>query len=497
MRTPDVVAVLDVGKTNKKIALYDRDLRPVDLRKVSLDAEPGPEEGIYYEPTSRLFEWACDTLGELSKDHSIGGLGITTHGATLAALDGNGDLAHPVLSYLSPAGDRIEAEFDRTFGPPERLHAETCTAPFGFANAAKQILFLQKVFPNDWAKARSILFYPQFLGYLFSRGIAADPTYLGCHSYLWLPEKNEPSPVARTLGVAGMLPARIASPWDSLGGFLPAVADRCGVEAGTPVAVGLHDSNASLLPYLAKGFREFTLNSTGTWTVAMTPSDNFRFEDREIGTKTFYNLSAFGKPVKTALFPGGLEFSEFSSLAGVTVDGDTLDEAAELCRERDLFLTGGIVPGAKAFAESRPAAWLGGESISLEKLREDGLAAAGIDGKRFRAALDLSLAIQSVEVLDRAGRSDGGDVFVEGGFAQNDAYCRLLAALLPRDRVCRTELKEATAFGAALCVRALVDGVSVEDLSAKFSIQVDPVTAPAIEGLEAYAAEYRRRSGEG
>lgn len=493
-KTP-VVAVLDVGKTNKKVALYDRDLRSVDLRRTSLDAQPGSREGEEWEQTDALFEWTCSALRELGAEYEIRAIGITTHGATMAVLDAEGALAHPVLSYLSPAGEEVEEEFNARFGPPERVQAETCTPPFGFANAAKQIFYLRKFHPDAWQRAARLLFFPQYIGFRLTGGEAADPTYLGCHTYLWLPEAGRPSSIAADLGVVDMIPGNVLAPWERLGGLLPGVAEKCGLPAGLPVTVGIHDSNASLLPYLAKDLGNFTLNSTGTWCVAMTPSDSFGFSEEELGTKTFYNLSAFGKPVKTSIFPGGLEYSEFSGLAGEG-EADASGAVEAVCAERELFLTGGIVPGAKAFPGSVPAAHDGGRVVPLEQLREKGLSGAGLDRSAFLAALNLSLAIQTVEVLERAGRTDGTDVFIEGGFSRNDDYCRILAALLPRNRVCRTELAEATAFGTALCSWILADGVSLEDLAGRFAIKVEPVEAPDLPGLAEYANEYRRKAGQ-
>lgn len=489
MEKSSVVAVLDVGKTNKKVALYDEDFKQVDLRKISLDAIPAGD-GIEHEQTEELLSWTCQALADFSGKFDIRGIGITTHGATFAVVDESGALIHPVLSYLSPAGDKVEEEFNERFGPAESIHEETCTPPFGFANAAKQIYFLQKFFPSDWSRAKHLLFFPQYLAFILTGKMAADPTYLGCHTYLWNPSRNEPSGIARALGVDTMIPESILPPWEKVGEVSESVAKKTGVPAGIPVTVGIHDSNASLVPYLAKSFSKFTLNSTGTWCVAMTPSERFDFEPSEIGTKTFYNLSAYGRPVKTAIFPGGLEFSEFSKIIGETVM-EKPEEIDRVCRDAEIFLSGGMIPGAEAFPGSVPVLRLGRQEVSLAELKEMGLDATGIEKDVFLAALNLSLAIQTVEVLNRAGREDGSQIFIEGGFANNPEYCGLLASLLPENRVCLTELKEATAFGAALCAWKMAKGVELEDLAGRFEIVVKPVESRTLPGLESYAEKYR------
>ena len=46
--------------------------------------------------------------------------------------------------------------------------------------------------------------------------------------------------------------------------------------------MGIHDSNANFLPYLAKGYANCILNSTGTWCVAMQSGSARRLTDEEI-----------------------------------------------------------------------------------------------------------------------------------------------------------------------------------------------------------------------
>jgi len=493
MNKTAVAAILDVGKTNKKVSLYNSEFEELAIRKIQLDARDAGD-GLEYEQTEELFDWTCRILAELSEDFDIRALSITTHGATLALLDGDGNLAHPIFSYLSPASEKIEEPFNTRFGPMDKVHAETCTPPFGFANAAKQILFLQTYFPQSWDKVKHLLFYPQYLGYLFTGQMATDPTFLGCHTYLWNPHESKLSEIAHELGVDDKIPSKVLPPWDQLGTISDSLGEKYKLPAGIPVTVGIHDSNASIVPYLAKGFHDFTLNSTGTWCVAMTPSDDLHFKESELGTKTFYSLSAYGNPVKTAIFPGGLEFGEFSDLAGRKDDaGHVVLE--KLCLDQELFLTGGLVPGAEAFPNSKPAAYVGDRCIGIDELKEKGLAAVGIDSADFLAALNFSLAMQTVEVLNRSGRKDGSDIFIEGGFANNQQYCEILAALLPENRCNLTDLKEATAFGAALCAWKLLDNVELESLSSRFEIGIHTIVPVATTGLQEYAEKYLQLSG--
>lgn len=493
MKKTPVVAVLDVGKTNKKLALYDESFKALDLKKINLDAIPGPD-GEDYEQTDALIDWVLETLSSFSDTYEIRVISISTHGATLGVLDSQGRDAYPVLSYLSTAGDSLEESFYEEFGTVEELHRETCTSPFSFANAAKQLNYFKKNRPEVWEKIDRLLFFPQYLGYRLTGQTAADPTYLGCHTYLWKFPEGGPSSVAEKLGSAGFLPARIEAPWDELGTLLPELAKKTGVSPKCKVCVGIHDSNASILPYFAQGLRDFTLNSTGSWCVAMTPSENCDLAPEELGTKTFYNLSAFNTPIKTSIFPGGMEYSEFREKNPEDIEPDD-QQLASIVRERRIFLTGGVLEGAKAFPHSKPGLFVDDVFIPLERINADCLRQHSLAPGEYTAALNLSLAIQTRQTLQRSGLSAGKRVFTEGGFLQNKMYCQILATLLPDNPLEQSDLTEATSFGAALCGWKLDKGIAdLDQFANSFSVNFTPVSPLPLDSLEAYAEAYEQKT---
>ena len=103
--------------------------------------------------------------------------------------------------------------------------------------------------------------------------------------------------MSENLGIVDRLPEQVCRSWDILGTLRPEIADRTGLDPDTIVTMGIHDSNASLLPYLIKSEEDFVLNSTGTWCVIMRPSRDVQFGDEDIGRVVFYNLDAFTHPV--------------------------------------------------------------------------------------------------------------------------------------------------------------------------------------------------------
>ncbi|MEM8893642.1 MAG: hypothetical protein AAGC88_03630, partial [Bacteroidota bacterium] len=106
------------------------------------------------------------------------------------------------------------------------------------------------------------------------------------------------------------------------------------------------------------------------------------------------------------------------------------------------------------------------------------------------AALNISLAIQTKVAFERVGMKDGLPVFVEGGFRHNLPYCKVLSALYPSSEISLTNLYEASAFGAAICGKSVVEKRDPMDMSTEIKIEKDEVKKPQLEGLEDYVYEY-------
>lgn len=155
--------------------------------------------------------------------------------------------------------------------------------------------------------------WPQYLGCLLTGVRGAEPTYLGCHGYLLDIGGKDYSVVAERLGVVDKLPPPpFARSWETLGTLEAGVAARTGLSPSTIVTMGVHDSNAALVPYFVRGFENFVVQDSGTWVVSMSPREEAQFESGELGKEVFFNRSVYGAPVKTTIFRGGAEFDFYS-----------------------------------------------------------------------------------------------------------------------------------------------------------------------------------------
>ncbi|HEX4297492.1 MAG TPA: FGGY family carbohydrate kinase, partial [Devosia sp.] len=181
-----VVAVIDIGKTNAKVALVDlARLRETAMRKTpNVVRTDGPYPHF---DEAHLWEFILDSLRDLGREAPIESISITTHGATAALLDAEGNLALPILDYEFTGLEALTDDYD-TVRPP---FAETGTPRLpGGLNLGAQLFWQQRTHPADFARATSILMYPQYWGFRLTGVRANEATSLGCHTDLWSPHRR-------------------------------------------------------------------------------------------------------------------------------------------------------------------------------------------------------------------------------------------------------------------------------------------------------------------
>ncbi len=487
-----LVAVIDLGKTNKKVALIDQRLQVVDHRSASFPAILDAD-GVLVEQTTAIETWLLDNLADLYRAHPFQALSVTTHGATWAAVADDGTLAIPVIAYehdLGPAAQAtLDADFARLCGPLDMLQDETgtCDLPL-LINPAKMVLFAQQKYGARFARTAHLLNYPQFWGWRLTGALATEATYAANHSFLLDLRAKKPSTAAHTLGVAHAVDCAFKNPWDRLGTLTPEVQRRTGLPA-LPVTVGIHDSNGALLPYLIKNAgRDFVLNSTGTWCVAMHRVSEAVYRPDEIGQKVIFNIDALGGLTKVSFLMGGMDYGLYHGLIGGA------DPAFDAARVNATLQDHGraILPGAYASQFPRRQGGLleGGQEISLADARAGKVPAWFRDEAVAHDLLNVSLALQTEVALRRTGISNTTTIFVEGGFRNNPTFLGVLAALFPETTVACTDLAQATASGAALLGHALLAGTTPAGVGQAIVISERPVARPTIPGLAAYRAAW-------
>ena len=490
------IAVIDIGMTNKKVAVYDDALRQLDARYRVFD--PVMVDGLPCHDLSAMEAWFLEELGRAGKQFPIRAIAVSTHGATFVCLGKDGLPAIPCVYYTHEPGGDFHRRFYERFGPAVELQERTGTPALeAMINPAKGLFFARERFPEQFKNVSAVLPYPQYWGFRLTGRAGAENTYMGCHSYLWDQVERRLSSVARDLGIAPLLPDTLNRSWDTLGTLNETAAERTGLARNTVVTMGIHDSNAALLPHFAKrGESGFTLNSTGTWCVMMNPVGQYGFAPEELGKVVFFNISAFGTPVKTAIFLGGQEFESWSKILMALHQRDDFppyDEGRyrQLLEQADCFLLPELVAGSGQFPGSKPRIVEGGKNWAYEDIASGAARPPCFnDYERAFAVLRLSLVMQSLVALERTGLEPGTDIITEGGFRKNEAYNRLLSAAFPQNRVFLTSIAEASALGAAMTAKMALSGKGLTELAGHFDIDYQEVAKSAIPELFSYRAAW-------
>lgn len=413
------VAVIDIGKTNAKLALVEGETL-AEIAVVTRPNRPLPGPPWPHFDLDGHWQFFLRHLARFHADHGVDAISVTTHGASVVLLDAQGGLAAPMLDYEHPGPDEIATEYHAI--RPD--FAQTGSPRLGAGlNVGAQLHWQLRSCPDLAARLACVVTYPQYWGCRLTGEVACDVTSLGCHTDLWNPWQGGFSTLVAVLGLEGRFaPPRRAD--EMLGGLSPAVAAQTGLRAGTPVAVGIHDSNASLYPYVLGRRAPFSVVSTGTWVVAMAVGGRPVVLDP--ARDVLVNVNALGQPVPSARFMGGREFEMIR--ADSLAMPDDADRRAVL--GRGTMILPAVEPASGPF-QGRQMRWT---------------APADGEGQRM-VALSWYLALMTDACLRLIGAR--GPTIIEGPFSRNGDFLDMLAALRP-DGVEIAGSATGTSAGAAL-----------------------------------------------
>ncbi|MBH0239493.1 FGGY-family carbohydrate kinase [Methylobrevis albus] len=418
------IAVIDVGKTNAKLALVEegslRELTVVTRPNTVLPGPPYPHFDL-----AGHWDFFLHHLRAFHATWGVDAISVTTHGAAAVLLDAAGNLAAPMLDYEHPGPDDLAAAYDAL--RPDFAETGSPRLPHGL-NLGAQLHWLLATRPGLGANLAHVLTYPQYWGWRLTGEIACDVCSLGCHTDLWNPSLGGFSTLVARLGLGEKLgPPR--RPADVLGQLRPAIAAVTGLPRETPVSVGIHDSNASLYPYLLGEQRAFSVVSTGTWVISMATGGAAIVPDQS--RDVLVNVNALGAAVPSARFMGGREYELVRK--GAEPCGTAADRAAVLAR--GILLLPAVEKGSGPFPD-RTARWTAEPATTGERL----------------LALSWYLALMTRTCLDLAGAR--GPVIVEGPFARNPDYLEMLASLSPEGVETAASATGTSTGAALLCLPA-------------------------------------------
>ncbi len=228
MTGPRHIAVIDIGKTNAKLALVDL----YSLTEVAVTTRPNtvlPGPPWPHFDTEGHWAFLKTSLRDFHAEFRIDAISITTHGASVVLLARDGTLAAPVLDYEHTGPDTVSADYD-ALRPP---FAETGSPRLAYGlNVGAQLHWQFRTDPALHGRAAMILTYPQYWAHRLTGVAVTDVTSLGCHTDLWNPHLGQFSTLVDRLNIrAKIAPARRSD--EILGPILPEIAAETGLTPGT------------------------------------------------------------------------------------------------------------------------------------------------------------------------------------------------------------------------------------------------------------------------
>ena len=422
------IAVLDIGKTNLKICLLALDDgRPLSEHKRQnqvLDLAPYPQLDI-----EGIWQWFKLTIKSLTPQYLIQKLVCTTHGATAVCMSADA-IAMPVLDYESNLCCSEDERY-QTLRPP---YAHSLSPNLGVGlNLGRQLHWQAQQYPAEFAKVKHILMYPQYWGWRMSGVMASEVTSLGCHTDLWNPQTNSFSSLVDKMQWQPRFP-KLLKTGTNLGLVLHTLATELGLPATCQVINGIHDSNASLVPYLKAKKAPCTVISTGTWVVIAAIGASL--QDLKEQCDMLANVNAFGDAVPCIRFMGGREWQHLATAQAATV----ADLNAVMALEVHALPSFSEQAGPLNHDHSKQGKFVG----PINQLS---------DAQRTALA-SLYCAFMTQYCLDLVQDQQQGNIYVEGSFASNDLLLSILALLNDTQAVLASADSTGTTLGTALSIDA-------------------------------------------
>ena len=417
--------IFDIGKTNKKCFVFDEQLEVVYSDAITF-AEIEDDDGFPCDDLEALTRWVRTQFAALTDRYPIQNINFSTYGASFVHIGAEDKPLLPLFNYLKPLPEEVERAFLQNYGSKMRFSLETASPYLGMLNSGLQLYWLKHTYPEVYKKIKYSLHFPQYLSFLFSGQACSDYTSLGCHTGLWTFHTGQYAGWVSKEGLDKILaPVRPTTDVLSSGGYA--------------IGAGIHDSSAALVPYLVGSEGRFVLLSTGTWSIALNPFNEAPLSEEDLLHDTLLFMDIYGRPVKASRLFLGKEHDE---------------QVARLTRR---FKVSGEAYKSVSFDLGFYMKWRSrGVMPTFEYL--NGGPDDSDDYKKcstFEEAYHLlmyGLVRVQLEALSRCigDTKEITRIFVDGGFANNVLFVRMLALELQPIEVITSQLAGGSALGAAL-----------------------------------------------
>lgn len=428
-----VTAIFDIGRTNKKFFLFDRNFQEVYREYIRFE-EILDEDGYPTENLKALENWARTVFDKMinAEEYDITALNFSCYGASLVHIDEDGKVLTPLYNYMKPLKGEVYDSFYKAYGSENELSRVTGSPKLGMLNTGMHLYWLKYAKKEVFKKIKYSLHLPQYLSYFFTGIPVSEYTSIGCHTLLWDYEKNDYHSWVYQEGIEEKLPPIVST------GKTTTINYK---GKNIQIGAGIHDSSSALLPYIRSLSNPFLLLSTGTWSISINPFNEGMLTLKDVENDNLFNMRIDGSPVKVSrLFLGNeykIQVKVLSDYFGVS---DDYHKTVKFDQNVFFEINKDFVPMFK---------W---SSITSENMPEE----TSIPYDKFEHAyhqLILELVLLQVKSI-KAVLEDNiiERLYIDGGFSNNEVYIQLLSQQLGNMKLSTTDSSLGSALGAAIVI---------------------------------------------
>jgi len=427
-----VIAIFDVGKTNKKLFLFDENYRIVYERSARF-IETVDEDGDICENLESLRLSVFDSLSEIFrlKEYKVKAINFSAYGASFVYIGDDGKPLTPLYNYLKTYPEELSDYLYDNYGGREDFSIKTASPVLGSLNSGLQLFRLKKKQPEIFKQLKYALHLPQYLSFLICGEACSDLTSIGCHTAMWNFTTNDYHQWIKKEGIdvklAPIVPANKT---------YPAIFPGSSVKVG----VGLHDSSAALIPYLVNFSEPFILISTGTWCISLNPFNQSPLTAADLQKDCLCYLQYQGSPVKASRLFSGFEHEQQANRIAAHFNEDVI-KFRNIAYDPEI-----IIYLEKNHPQAIATDTFKAESMFAARELTDFKTDAEAYHQLILDLIHLQLASTQLVLNDSPVKR----IFVDGGFSKNSIYMNLLAIVFPTIEVFAASMAQATAMGAAL-----------------------------------------------
>lgn len=428
-----VCLVYDIGRTNKKVYLFDEELSIVDEKSIKIP-QIIDEDGDACEDLAALSVWIISNFHQYKNDTNfeLVAVNCSAFAASWVHLDKDKKVISPLYNSSKSFPYKLKQAFNDEHNKDNQLFIDTASPQMGMLNAGLQLYWLKKEKTELFKKVKYSLPLAQYCLFLLHDQVKVGLTSIGCHSALWNFDTNDYHNWVK----AEKLDRLLSPPCNSA-----ETIEKDGIIFG----VGIHNSSAALVPYLKTHKEPFILLSTGVWTITFNPFCEDKVDNKHLQKDALNYFRYDGKTVRgSRLFSG----DEHKRVAKILAEHFKKD----LRHYRSVSFDPKIVTNLrKKHTQFRP------ENTGLGSFLDCPFMDRSINDfdsyeKAYHQFMMDLVAQQISSIKLTFGKQIPRYVFVDGGFAENEIFLNLLNEAFFDKKLYANNAGQASALGAAMVI---------------------------------------------